>query len=254
MWSCKRSSFEFVMMPRSRFRAQDHLCLISHVRIGVLDIALRDFVSVISLFLSVATVRCCKRSSSGVATMPRSWIRAQDHFWLVYNVRIDHLVVALRDFVSVISLFLGAATMRTCRRTSPGLVMMPRSMIRAQYNLRLDSHVWIGVLGVAMRDFIGVIWLFIGAATMPRLPKDLIFFKKKKAGQGGLPPTSRRRGTICIFVSSFAIMAPYALRNRVCILLRNAENCKGCVIFKFEVHHEMQLQLGLKVRGLGTRY
>ena len=79
-------------------------------------------------------------------------------------------------------------------------------------------------------------------------------FKKKKAGQGGLPPTSRRRGTICIFVSSFAIMAPYALRNRVCILLRNAENCKGCVIFKFEVHHEMQLQLGLKVRGLGTRY
>ena len=188
MWSCKRSSFEFVMMPRSRFRAQDHLWLISHVRIGVLDIALRDFVSVISLFLSVATVRCCKRSSSGVATMPRSWIRAQDHFWLVYNVRIDHLVVALRDFVSVISLFLGAATMRTCRRTSPGLVMMPRSMIRAQYNLRLDSHVWIGVLGVAMRDFIGVIWLFIGAATMPRLPKDLIFFKKKKGEPGWSPP------------------------------------------------------------------
>ena len=206
MWSCKRSSFEFVMMPRSRFRAQDHLCLISHVRIGVLDIALRDFVSVISLFLSVATVRCCKRSSSGVATMPRSWIRAQDHFWLVYNVRIDDLVVALRDFVSVISLFLGAATMRTCRRTSPGLVMMPRSMIRAQYNLRLDSHVWIGVLGVAMRDFIGVIWLFIGAATMPRLPKEMIFFIEKEGGARGVSPRlpidvlslsrKRRRGRV----------------------------------------------------------
>jgi len=141
MRCCRRTSSGLVMMPRSTIRAQYTLRLVSHVRIDVLGVAMRDFIGVISLFLSAATMRCCKRSSSGVATMPRSWIRAQVHFWLVYNVRIGVLGVGLRDFVSVIPLFLGAATMRCCRRTSSGLVMMPRSTIRAQHNLRLVSHV-----------------------------------------------------------------------------------------------------------------
>ena len=37
------------------------------------------------------------------------------------------------------------------------------------------------------------------------------------------------------------------------ILLRNAENFKGGVIFKAEVHVKVQLPLGLKVPGEGNR-
>ena len=135
-------------------------------------------------------------SSFRLFIMPRSRIRAQDHLWLISYVRIDVPGVALRDFVAVISMFL---VQRPCgvveeHRLGSSWCQDQRSELSILC-LRLVSHVWIGVLGVAMRDFIGVIWLFIGAATMhswgpPPTTQGFDFFQEKEGEARGVSPPS----------------------------------------------------------------